>query len=35
LYLTQALRQGGNVLHREGGLTIVNWPWSKPASNPR
>ena len=35
LYLTRALRQGGNVLYREGGLTIVNWPWSMPASNPR
>ncbi len=35
LYLTQALRQGGSVLYREGGLTIVNWPWAMPASNPR
>jgi hypothetical protein len=35
LYLTCALNQGGAVLFREGGLTIVNWPWSVPASNPR
>ncbi len=35
LFLTRALRQGGNVLHREGGLTIVNWPWSTPAPDPR
>lgn len=35
LFLTRALRQGGTVLYREGGLTIVTWPWSTPASNPR
>ena len=35
LFLTRALRQGGTVLYREGGLTIVTWPWSMPASNPR
>jgi len=35
LFLTRALRQGGTVLYRESGLTIVNWPWSLPASNSR
>jgi hypothetical protein len=35
LYLARALRQGGTVLYREGGLTIVSWPWSMPAANPR
>jgi hypothetical protein len=30
-FLTRALSQGGTILYREGGLTIVIWP----ASNPR
>ena len=32
LFLTRALRQGGTVLYRAGGLTIVNWPWSMQTS---
>ncbi len=35
LFLTRALSQGGTVMYQEGGLTIVNWPWPMPASNPR
>ena len=27
MFLSQAVREGGKVLYREGGLTIVNWPW--------
>jgi hypothetical protein len=33
LFLTSALREGGKVLHREGGVTIVHWPW--PERGPR
>ncbi len=35
LFLVQALRQGGRLLDREVGLTIVHWPWPTSAANPR
>ncbi len=35
LFLSQALREAGSVLYREGGLTIVNWPWPTSTSDPR
>jgi len=27
MFLETALREGGEVLHRRGGLTMVHWPW--------
>ncbi len=32
LFLRRALRQGGTVLHQQGGLTVVHWPWPASAS---
>jgi zinc/manganese transport system permease protein len=28
LFLGKASRDGAKVLHREGGLTVMNWPWT-------
>jgi hypothetical protein len=35
LFLNTALREAGEVLYREGGLTIVSWPWPMPGSDPK
>ncbi len=35
MFLSQAVREGGKVLFREGGLTIVNWPWPTAAPERR
>jgi hypothetical protein len=32
--LSEALREGGRVLSRDGGITVLHWPWSK-AQEPR
>jgi hypothetical protein len=28
-FLNSALREGGKVLYRQGGVTIVHWPWAR------
>jgi hypothetical protein len=28
-FLNSALREGGKVLYRQGGMTIVHWPWAR------